>query len=343
MAPGSGHRSGGRHGRGPRGGTVAIIAAAAVALLVIVAVAVGLATRATPRPAAARKVAKPAVATAAVATTSTHYNPQKPPAPRVPVADPAADQVVPVLMFHHVSPTARNFIAITPTVFDRDMKWLSSNGYHAVSIAQLTDFVQTGKRLPAKPVLITFDDGRMNQYTYAVPILRRYGFTATFFVVKKWVVSSSSSFMHTAELRKLAADGFDIESHSANHTMLYAKPLLGDKGYTTFKARLWGETYGMRVWLQALTGKPVTALAYPGGGHDKYTPRLTADAGYALAFTTDQGFVTYKGPSPMLLPRYNAGAPEVSAGYFASIFRLAAAKSKALASKRPAASVASTP
>lgn len=239
-----------------------------------------------------------------------------PPAP-VPVSRPATDQVVPVLMYHHIMPKPNNSIAITPAFFDQQMKWLHDHDYHPISMAQFNDFIRTGKRLPPRPLLITFDDDRMNQLTYGVPILRKYGFTATFFVVKKWIDSPSKSFMHPAQLRKLAALGYDIESHTNAHGTIRKSK---SEDYAGMKKRLWGETYGMRMWLSSLIGKPVTALAYPGGLIDKYSPVLAHESGYLSAFTTDNGNVRYGKTSPYLVYRYNTGARGLLFSSFVRIF-----------------------
>lgn len=316
------------HGR-KGGNTAGIAVAAAIATLLIVglffgvrAVLAGLANKpadsaaaspATPKKSSPGLSAKPA-STPPAATAA--------PAP-VPVANPATDQAVPVLMYHHIMPVPNNLIAISPSTFDEQMRYLRDHGWHPVSMAQFEEFVETGKRLPDKPVLITFDDGRSNQLTYGVPILKKYGFTAAFFVVKKWIDGSSKSFMHVPELKQLAADGFDVESHTSNHMMMrrfQSRTTKQWEGYEPMKKRLWYPTYGMRMWMDAAIGVNVTAVAYPGGGYDKYSPQLMDDAGYKVAFTIDSGYVTYKGQSPLLLPRWNAGARGLRMSTFASIF-----------------------
>jgi peptidoglycan/xylan/chitin deacetylase (PgdA/CDA1 family) len=278
---------------------------------------------ATPAPASSGKTTARANAVSAVATAPIAQQDASAPDP-VPVADPATDQVVPVLMYHHIMPKPNNSIAITPATFERQMTWLEENGYHPVSTAQLTDFVRTGKRLPSKPVYITFDDGRSNQLTYGVPILKKHGFTATFFVVKKWVIGKSASFMHETDLKKLADDGFDVQSHTGNHVKMLRMKLKSTGTFETYaqmKTRLWPVTDGMRIWLAGITGKPVTAVAYPGGYEDKYSVQLMRESGYTTAFTTNDGVNRYGKPEPLMLKRYNAGARGLSWGSFVADFR----------------------
>ena len=232
-------------------------------------------------------------------------------------ASSAGREPVVVLMYHHVMPNPNNDIAVSPAMFDRQMKFLHDTGRHPVTIAQLTAFLQMGRPLPEKPVLITFDDDRMNQLTYAVPILKKYGFTATFFVVKKWIDGPSKWFMHVPQLRQLVADGYDVESHTEFHTFIVSRK---GEDYATMKKRLWDETYGMRVWLQDTLHVPATAIAYPGGVLDRFSPRLVREAGYQLAFTTQPGLVRYQGQSESLLCRYNTGARGLRFSSFVAIF-----------------------
>jgi peptidoglycan/xylan/chitin deacetylase (PgdA/CDA1 family) len=240
-----------------------------------------------------------------------------------PVADPALDQAVPVLMYHHIMPNPSNSIAISPATFDAQMGWLKDNGFHPISISQLDEFVHTGKRLPDKPVLITFDDGRMNQITYGVPILKKYGFTATFFVVKKWIVTTSPSFFHAADIKQLIADGFDVQSHTTNHIQIHPSKTAsgGTELWRKFKARYWEPTYGMRMYMEQTLGTPpVFALAFPGGRFNPQAEQLAAEAGYDLAFTTDSGYATYQnGTNAESLPRWNTGARGTTLATFAYI------------------------
>ena len=252
------------------------------------------------------------------------------PAVEEPAPGTTSDQAVAVLMYHHIMPNPNNSIAISPETFDGQMEYLKDNGYHPVSIKQFNAFVERGESLPDKPVLITFDDNRSNQLKYGVPILKKYGFTATFFVVKKWVDADSDSFLHKSELKQLIADGFDVESHTSNHIQIHPSKLKSTgkvEDYKSFKSRYWEPTEGMRTWMDETFGGPVTALAYPGGRYNPEAERLMKDSGYKTAFTTNDGYVTYKGQSPYALPRWNTGAKDTSLSRFKAIMKGAKAAS----------------
>jgi peptidoglycan/xylan/chitin deacetylase (PgdA/CDA1 family) len=236
----------------------------------------------------------------------------------VAVATVATDQVVPALMYHHVMPKPNNSIAISPATFDQQMKYLSDHGFHSVSMAQFKDFVLTGKRLPSKPVLITFDDGRLNQLTYAVPILRKYGFTATFFVIERWATSHEADLLHLGDLRTLVAEGFDVQSHTTRHR--YMRSFHGET-YAGMSTRYDADLAGMRTWLTDNVSQDtsIVALAYPGGFYDTNVEKLTAASGYSLAFTVNWGYVKYGKVNHYAIPRWNTGARGLSFKTFKKI------------------------
>src|SRR5690606_16547296 len=83
---------------------------------------------------------------------------------------------VPVLMYHHVSPSG-GMIAVTPEVFEQQIAGLARAGYTSLGTGQLAAYL-AGGRVPEKSVVITFDDGYLNNWTYAHPVLQRYGMKA---------------------------------------------------------------------------------------------------------------------------------------------------------------------
>src|SRR3546814_1997844 len=87
-------------------------------------------------------------------------------------------------MYHHVTPSG-GMIAVTPDVFEQQIAGLARAGYTSLGTAQLADYL-AGGRVPEKSVLITFDDGYLNNWTYAHPVLHRYGMKAVLFLVTGW-------------------------------------------------------------------------------------------------------------------------------------------------------------
>jgi peptidoglycan/xylan/chitin deacetylase (PgdA/CDA1 family) len=95
------------------------------------------------------------------------------------------NHAIPVLMHHHVTPH-QGLVTVSPDMFEQQIRWLSKRGYQSITCAQFVDFLQ-GKPIPSKSVLITFDDGYLDNYVYAYPILRQYQMHAVLFIVTGWI------------------------------------------------------------------------------------------------------------------------------------------------------------
>ncbi len=154
-----------------------------------------------------------------------------------PLRVPAVQVSVPSLMYHDIdAPPARALFAtqyayqlqynltVSVTDFSTQIDWLASHGYHAISLARLSDALYYRLPLPANPVVITFDDGFLGQFTQAAPILRRYGFTATFFIctgLMGWL-TKTQQYLSWGQAQTLSQEGFWVEDHTVNDdTSLY--------------------------------------------------------------------------------------------------------------------------
>ncbi|MHB9059768.1 MAG: amino acid--tRNA ligase-related protein [Bacillota bacterium] len=134
---------------------------------------------------------------------------------------------VPVLTYHSVLPRAEmdrtNLVLMSLERFTEQMAFLKRHGYHPVTLKELAAFVAgPGGKLPPKPVVITFDDGYEDNYTYARPILQAAGFTAVVSVVVKYSDETSAGrtvdptlrYLTWDQLREMTAEGvFEVEPH----------------------------------------------------------------------------------------------------------------------------------
>ena len=89
---------------------------------------------------------------------------------------------LPVLMYHQIDPTRADALTVTTDQFAAQLQYLADEGYRSITCRQLADHVAHGTPLPPRPVLLTFDDGYVNNATYAYPLLKRFGFRATIFL-----------------------------------------------------------------------------------------------------------------------------------------------------------------
>lgn len=223
-----------------------------------------------------------------------------------PPANIAGAIEVPVLMYHKVNSnplTGGLGIRVAPVRFERQMRYLANNGYHTVSLTDLVAFLEKNEVLPSRPVVITFDDGYLDNYQHAFPVLKKYGFTATIFVVVNYVGKTNDFDVQTGlqpvnqlagwkELKQMADYGIVIGSHTMDHPFLTR--------LSPSKARYQIEK--SKSVLEKRLGRPVEVFSYPYGSHNNRLVQMVKESGYLAAVTTDQGLVT-RSSNPYVLKR----------------------------------------
>jgi peptidoglycan/xylan/chitin deacetylase (PgdA/CDA1 family) len=204
--------------------------------------------------------------------------PARTPAPKTDAASMAARAHVPVLCWHQIrastasdSAQDRTYI-VSPKALAGQLDALDRAGYHTVSAQALVAHVALGKPLPAKPVLLTFDDGSEGQYARALPLLRRHHFVATFFVMT--VVLDKPGWLTSAQVRRLDRGGMTVAAHTYDH---HAVPDYTGHDWETQLVEPAAE-------LAKLVGHPVRIFAYPFGLWDRDAFAHLDGAGYVAAF-----------------------------------------------------------
>jgi peptidoglycan/xylan/chitin deacetylase (PgdA/CDA1 family) len=205
-----------------------------------------------------------------------------PPEPRD--GEGTATTLVPILIYHAIRPyieadtaSVRRYIA-TPKTLDEELAWLKENGYASVSFNDLVNHIQTGAPLPPKPVIISFDDDWEGQYRYALPLLKKYGYTATFYI---WVVVvGRKHHMSWDEIRELSRNGMQLGCHTITHPFL-----------TRIKSEevLQHELAGAKQDIETRTGVTVPSLAYPFGQYNERVVAAAKAAGFTSARSTWPG------------------------------------------------------
>jgi peptidoglycan/xylan/chitin deacetylase (PgdA/CDA1 family) len=194
---------------------------------------------------------------------------------------------LPVLLYHRVAPRPAfdpygNFIS--PETFESHLRWLRVWGYRSVRLSSVADALAGEAALPRRAVAITFDDGYLDTYQYAFPLLRRHAFDATVFLVTD-AVGGDSSFDARAgyeparmlawdHVQEMSASGVQFGSHSCSHPQTLVE--LGD-------ARLRDEVERSRRVLEAQIDARVDLFAYPHSRRDGRVEAVVAEAGYRLA------------------------------------------------------------
>jgi len=169
---------------------------------------------------------------------------------------------VPILMYHTASeeePVGLTELYVKPSEFEKQIEYLVDNGYTACTFDDYANLKNI-----KKPVMITFDDGYPEIYTLIFPILKKYNFKVTLFLSYSLIeINGITEDM----VREMSDSGLvKIESHSDDHVDLRA--LTPEK--------LDAELSGAKAKIEALTGKPVAALAYPYGFYNTAVTECTA-------------------------------------------------------------------
>jgi len=217
----------------------------------------------------------------------------------LPATLPARRLRVPILMYHRIDvlrptlPAITRALTVAPADFAAQMRWLHVHGYHAITQTQLFDALEHGRALPAKPIVITFDDGYRDVLKYAAPVLARLHMPATAYVITGRISGPDVSFLSWLMLNALEQDGVEIGSHTVHHAEL---PRLSDPEALQ-------ELIQSRLALERHLGHPVQWFAYPAGRFDQRTEGLVRQAGYVLAVTTQPGSAQ-SAQAPFALHRY---------------------------------------
>jgi peptidoglycan/xylan/chitin deacetylase (PgdA/CDA1 family) len=220
-----------------------------------------------------------------------------------PVPLPTPDGVtrvlrVPILMYHYISvppPDAdavRLDLSVPPERFAEHLRYLREAGYVSITLYDLFLALQAGYPLPGKPVIITLDDGHRDTYTAAFPLLKQYGFTATFFVLTGLIDEGRPEYLTWDQVIEMDRAGMDVEAHGHTHVDLSGR----DADYLVW------QILGSKEAIEARTHKAVRFFCYPSGGYDDLVIQILHSAHYWGAVTANFGS-EQRSDRPFELPR----------------------------------------
>jgi peptidoglycan/xylan/chitin deacetylase (PgdA/CDA1 family) len=216
---------------------------------------------------------------------------------------------VPVLTYHRVAPLSAvglTDLKVEPSNFIAELTALQNGGYHTIHQWQLFDALYKGDALPAKPVIISVDDGYVDDVTRILPALQRFHMVATFFVITGRM--TEPGFLNADQIRQLDQAGMDVGDHTAHHVDL--RQLTASELAT--------ETAGSRRVLQHVLGHPVYFFAYPFGAFNDAVVSVVKAAGFTMAYTTAGGTTESTG-SPLTMPRIHVGRAETPGGLLSEL------------------------
>ena len=217
-------------------------------------------------------------------------------------------QTIPILMYHQVDAeppkgSPMRGLVVAPATFARHMAALNALGYQGKSMGDLLPYLKGQKR--GKVFGITFDDGYENNLRCALPVLKRFGFTSTCYIVANQVGKTNGwdkergvlqvPLMNAQELQAWIDAGQEVGSHTLNHANLE----------TLNEAEQATEIIQSKMQLQALVDQPggVQHFCYPYGRLNKTAVQSVKQAGYLTATTTVRGRAVQGQSDDLLLPR----------------------------------------
>jgi len=200
---------------------------------------------------------------------------------------------IPILFYHKINypnpESTEQCLYVTPKDFEKQMNLLKKWNYMTVSLDEVIASTKRNKEFLQKPVVITFDDGYLDNYTYAFPIMKNLGFTGTVFLttdaVGKIMAFDESKekvpekFMSWEDAKKMQAFGFSFGSHSCAHRRMTK---LTDE-------ETWDEITKSKQIIEENLSQPVKYFCYPYGDYSENIKNFLAQAGYKGACSTKRG------------------------------------------------------
>ncbi len=253
-------------------------------------------TRSSHAPRGRHTLARPSTPTPTATPTATASptptptpSPTSSPTP-TPTPGPTPDGVfrtarVPILMYHHIAqppPNAdriRYNLSVPPARFEAHLRYLKEAGYTTITLDDLIYYLTQGRPLPPKPIILTFDDGYRDNYTNAFPLLKKYGFTATFFIITDLVNQGHPEYLTWDMVREMRAAGMRFGAHGRTHI---------DLSQADLDQLVW-QALGSTEVFQVELGEPARYIAYPSGKYNDQVIAVYKSAHYWAGLTTQQG------------------------------------------------------
>jgi peptidoglycan/xylan/chitin deacetylase (PgdA/CDA1 family) len=185
---------------------------------------------------------------------------------------------VPILCYHQIrdwsasdSKTAKDYI-VPVNNFREQMKLLADSGYHTILPGQLYDYLLKGTPLPSRPIMISFDDSRLEQYSIASQEMKKYGYKGVYFIMT--VSLGRPGYMTKEQVKQLSDEGNTIGSHTWDHGNV-----------KTYQSEDWEKQVDKPAQqLEKITGKRPEYFAYPFGLWNKNAIEQIKQRGYKAAF-----------------------------------------------------------
>lgn len=194
-------------------------------------------------------------------------------------------QSVPVLVYHKFSMGRAEKLTVTESAFREQMEYLKNNGFHVVSVDDMIDFLELKKQLPPKAVVITLDGGWKSQHLIAYPILKQFGYPATFFISTDFIGEQRA--VSWKNIREMVRAGYDFQSQTKSGRNLVE--LKKEETLKEYLRSMEEEVMLSKKLISKKIRRNCRYLAYPDGATNSLLASLLKKYGYRAGFTLHRG------------------------------------------------------
>jgi peptidoglycan/xylan/chitin deacetylase (PgdA/CDA1 family) len=243
---------------------------------------------------------------------------------------------VPVFMYHHINRYADDLVTLTPEGFENHLRFLSEKGFQTIFLDDLLKYLRGGRQFTRPTVALTFDDGHLDNWVYAFPLLKKYGVKATIFVVTSWMsegapraqwdpdgereqnlpripshregkeMAAAGDYeggLRWEEARRMEESGLiDIQSHTHYHRDYFLGNNRSLRLDPLKRDTLGPDLEKSKKLIEALLHKPCRFLSWPWGKYDFQAVELAKRLGFEALATTEKG-VNFPGSDEWTIKR----------------------------------------
>ncbi len=206
-----------------------------------------------------------------------------------PTLTPLTKMTLPIIMYHYVehvkdpNDTTRIKLDTSPALLESQFKMLNDNHYNTYFVKEIPDILKQKITLTSNSIILTFDDGYEDFYTDAFPILKKYKFKSTIYIVSGFI--DRDGYLSKSQLDEIAKSGLvEIGDHTVTHPDLKHIPLLQVKKQILESKKIIEDMFNIKI----------ETFAYPGGSYNDDVVNAVHEAGYTVAVTTKPGITIYR-------------------------------------------------
>ena len=212
---------------------------------------------------------------------------------------------VPIIMYHSIMQRSNEFgkYVITPDEFDNDLSYLKKHNYNAITVTDLINYVYKGEDIPLKPVIITFDDGNLNNYLYGQPVLKKYNMKAVISIIGSYTETFSTfpyptgdpAYAHASwdQIKAMNDSGyFEIQNHSYSlHSINKRNGTKRKKGESleSYRNMLTADIMKLQNKLTETCGITPNTFTYPYGAISKESKEILKELGFRASLSCLEG------------------------------------------------------